>query len=74
MNMKLKRNVGKLDAILRVGVGAGLIYLGFLKPDIINDQVASYLLGIFGSILFLSGVFRFCPFYNLIGFSSCSTD
>lgn len=69
--MKLEKNVGVLDAVLRVGIGLVLIYLG-LASDMINDSIASTLLGIFGIVIFASGVFRNCPMYTLIGFNSCN--
>lgn len=72
--MAFKMNVGKLDAVLRVGVGAILIYVGFINTNLIDDNLSSTLLGIFGLIVFMSGVARHCPLYNLIGFSSCSKD
>jgi hypothetical protein len=72
--MLFKKNVGKLDAILRVGIGAAMIYVGFIDLTLINDSFASTLLGIFGSIIFLSGVSRRCPMYDLIGFNSCGPE
>ena len=72
--MIFKRNVGTLDAVLRIGIGAVLIYVGFVSDDMIGDNVAATLLGIFGLIVFTSGVARRCPLYNLIGFSSCNID
>jgi hypothetical protein len=72
--MKIKLNVGGLDAILRLGIGSGFIYIGFINLEILNDQIASIILGIFGVIIFLSGAFRYCPLYIVIGFNSRNTD
>ena len=72
--MAFKLNVGKLDAVLRTGIGATLILFGFIYPDYIGDSFASTLLGIFGLIVFTSGIARRCPLYNLIGFNSCNSD
>ena len=72
--MAFKKNVGVIDAVLRVGIGAALIYAGFISTDLIGDSVASILLGIFGLIIFTSGIARRCPLYDLIGFNSCNID
>jgi hypothetical protein len=70
--MNFKKNVGKLDAILRVGIGGAMIYAGFFNADLIGDQIASVVLGVFGAIIFSSGIVSHCPLYNLIGFNSCN--
>ena len=67
-----KKNVGTLDAVLRVGIGVGLIYTGFFATDLIDDSVASMILGVAGVIILVSGIFSRCPLYDLIGFNSCS--
>ncbi|TNF37320.1 MAG: DUF2892 domain-containing protein [Gammaproteobacteria bacterium] len=71
--MKFTKNVGIIDSILRLGVGAGFIYIGFINSTFIEDDIASTILGIFGSIIFVSGALRRCPMYDLIGFNSCSS-
>jgi hypothetical protein len=69
MNL-FKKNVGRVDRVLRVIFGAAMIYIGFLSDDLLSDKFARMLLGSFGVIVFLSGVFKTCPLYLLIGFSS----
>lgn len=71
--MKLTRNVGLLDAVLRVGTGTGLIYTGFIS-ELINDSFASNLLGVVGIIVFASGAAGRCPLYDLIGFNSRNSE
>ena len=65
-----KKNVGRIDRILRIVLGTAMIYIGFLSDDLLADTFASILLGSFGVIVFLSGLFNSCPLYLLIGFSS----
>jgi len=70
--MAIKKNVGLADRILRFGAGLMMIYFGFINTTIIADHVAALLLGILGIIFLLTAVFSICPFYNLIGLSTCS--
>jgi hypothetical protein len=61
----MKTNVGGIDRILRVAVGALLIVLAAL--NVIGPW------GYIGVVLVLTGLFRFCPAYLLLGISSCPT-
>lgn len=72
--MAFKKNVGILDAILRLTSGAAVAFVGFSYTDFVSDNVSSTLLGIFGLIFFITGVVQNCPLYNLIGFNSCKID
>lgn len=63
----MKYNVGGIDRILRIAVGALLVALA-----------ASNVVGWWGWLGFIplaTGLFRFCPAYPLLGITSCaSTD
>lgn len=72
--MVYKKNVGALDAVLRIGIGGAMIYAAFINTDLIDDRLAAALLGILGLVIFVSGLLRHCPLYNLIDFSSRKTD
>lgn len=56
-------NVGSLDRILRVLVGLALIACVFVGPQTVW--------GWLGLVPLLTGLFRFCPAYRLLGLSSC---
>lgn len=62
----MKANVGGVDRILRVVVGLGVISLVFVGPQTPW--------GWLGVIPLVTGLFRFCPFYTLLGLNSCPTD
>ncbi|MDH5485657.1 MAG: DUF2892 domain-containing protein [Gammaproteobacteria bacterium] len=72
--MNFEKNVGRLDAVLRTGLGAGMGYVGLIDTGLIDDQVAAIILGVFGIVIFSSGIFRRCPLYSLIGFNSRTTN
>lgn len=53
------KNVGGIDRFLRILVGMALIAMVFVGP--------ATPWGWIGLIPFVTGVFRFCPLYRLIG-------
>ncbi len=60
----MRRNVGAVDRILRILVGAGLISLVFVGPE---TQW-----GWLGIIPLVTAFAGFCPAYRLIGMSTCA--
>ncbi len=63
--MNIKVNVGTPDQIARIVVGAGLIVLA------VTETIGPW--GWIGIVPVLTGVFRFCPAYTLLGISTCKT-
>jgi hypothetical protein len=61
----MKCNVGGIDRILRVAVG--LLLLALAASNVIG------LWGWIGIVPVLTGLFRFCPLYPVLGINSCST-
>ncbi|TMS58400.1 DUF2892 domain-containing protein [Imbroritus primus] len=59
----MKTNVGGVDRVLRIVVGVVLIALAA------TGTVGWW--GWLGVIPLLTGVFRFCPLYPLLGLSTC---
>jgi hypothetical protein len=59
----MKSNVGGIDRILRVAVGALLIALAAL--NVIGVW------GYIGIVLVATGALRFCPVYPLLGMNTC---
>lgn len=62
----MKINVGNMDRILRIIVGLALIALA-----------AAGIIGVWGWIgvvPLLTGIFRFCPAYTLLGMNTCQMD
>jgi len=58
-----KTNVGTLDRALRIIVGLVLIALVFVGPKTAWGWI--------GIVPLLTGLFRTCPLYSLLGLSSC---
>ena len=59
----MKTNVGTVDRVLRIVAGAVLIGLAA------TGTVGAW--GWIGVVPVLTGLFRFCPLYPLIGLSTC---
>ncbi|HRX45827.1 MAG TPA: DUF2892 domain-containing protein [Acholeplasmataceae bacterium] len=64
--MKLKKNVGKVDQIIRYIIGAVLIVLAFVLP--------LYWLLIPAAIAIFTAVFSFCGLYRLFGINTCKIE
>ena len=59
----MSANVGGVDRILRVIVGLILISLVFIGPKTMWGWI--------GVVPLLTGLFRFCPAYTLLGLNTC---
>ncbi len=59
----MKFNVGGLDRILRIIVGIVLIALA------VTGTIGVW--GWIGIVPLVTGLFKFCPLYSIIGISSC---
>jgi len=62
----MKANVGTVDKVIRILLGAGLISLVFIGPQTPWGWV--------GVIPLATGLISFCPLYRLLGVSTCSAD
>jgi hypothetical protein len=62
----MQANVGDLDRILRVSIGALLVILTL--TNVIG------LWGLLGLIPMATGIFRFCPAYPILGIKTCKKD
>ncbi len=61
-------NVGGIDRIIRIIVGAFLLSLVFFGTQIIGNNVVW---GWIGVVPLATGIFKFCPAYSLFGFKTC---
>jgi hypothetical protein len=59
----MKKNEGTIDRILRIVAGLGLISIVFIGPQTP--------FGYIGIIPLLTGLFGWCPLYQLFGMSTC---
>lgn len=62
----MKANVGTLDRTLRIIAGVALILLA------VTQVIGPW--GWIGIVPLLTGVFRFCPAYSVLGVRTCKVD
>lgn len=62
----MKMNVGNIDRILRIVIGLALIALAA------TSTVGVW--GYIGIVPLLTGIFKFCPAYSLLGVNTCPMD
>lgn len=67
-------NVGTVDRVLRVVVGLVLLAAPYLfASPLWANPIVYWLALIVGLVLVLTGLFRVCPLYRLIGLNTCKT-
>ncbi|MBK8509424.1 MAG: DUF2892 domain-containing protein [Candidatus Competibacter sp.] len=59
-------NVGSPDRIVRIVVGAALILMA------LTGTIGAW--GWIGVVPLLTGIFRFCPAYSLLGMNTCKLN
>jgi hypothetical protein len=64
----MKANVGSVDRIVRVVVGAALLALFFVL-----DALLRYI-GLVGLVPLATAAFNWCPLYTLLGINTCRTS
>jgi len=62
-------NVGGIDRVIRIIVGLALLSLVFFGDKIIGQNTVY---GWIGVIPLVTGLFKFCPLYALLGLKTCS--
>jgi len=72
--MAYKPNVGGVDLLIRAGFGLTTTYLVFFSSDIISDPLTRWIFGFLGTVFLLTAVFRFCPFYRVVGFNTARPE
>lgn len=65
-------NVGSVDRIIRLVVGAVFIILPFISASPLwSGALMIWLLPIIGIILIATAFFRICPLYKILGVKTC---
>lgn len=62
----MKANVGGIDRILRIVVGLALV----AWAAALGGPAWAWI----GVVPLVTGLFKFCPFYPLLGMNSCPSD
>ena len=74
MGIRLTRNVGRFDQILRIGIGLLLMWIGFVDDGLIEDAVIRSVVGLFGLLNLIAAMIRVCPVYSAAGINTNNQD
>lgn len=74
LDITMYRNMHRVDQMVRIILGLGLVYFGFIDHSIINDRLYGAFLGVFGIMNLIAGVMGICPVYVMAGFSTCKGE
>lgn len=65
-------NVGKIDRLLRIALGAALFLCPLVTDYALWDNaILKYGAMIVGIVLIATSAMKFCPLYRLVGMSTC---
>lgn len=68
----MTHNVGNLDRLIRLILGAALIILPFaFEAALWQSDMIKYGLALVGLVLAGTSAFKFCPLYRVLGLSTC---
>lgn len=62
----MKKNIGRVDRVIRIIFGLALLSLTFIGPKT--------MWGLIGFIPLITAVVNFCPVYALFGMNTCSLE
>ncbi|MBP6092879.1 YgaP family membrane protein [Aquirufa regiilacus] len=67
----MKKNVGKMDRIVRIAIAVALSILAYSKIIPSDFALGVYLVS---GIIALTGFIRFCPLYKILHKSTCREE
>ncbi|MEK6548121.1 MAG: DUF2892 domain-containing protein [Bacteroidota bacterium] len=67
----MKKNVGKMDRIVRIAIAVALSILAYSKIIPSDFALGVYIVSI---IIALTGFIRFCPIYKILHKSTCREE
>ncbi|QGG49121.1 YgaP-like transmembrane domain [Heliorestis convoluta] len=68
MQLQFKPNVGQIDRLIRLFLGAQLLLLAFLFP--VSAPITQTLIASLGLWQMIQGLLGYCFVYDLLGYSS----
>ena len=74
MHITFNKNLGRIDQILRLGISAVMIYLGFIDNSLVTDELTAVILGVAGIVMAFFSLVRSCPMYHLAGINTYRSE
>jgi len=73
--MRFPRNLHTIDRGIRLVVGVGCVWLGFMASgEYFANQLVAVLVGLFGIVNVFAFAFNHCPVYHATGLSTYQKD
>lgn len=72
--MRMKKNIGTLDSLLRIGISLLLLYAALGPGRLIRDSFAAEVVTVFAVLNLIAALLRFCPLYVVTGINTCRSD
>jgi hypothetical protein len=66
----MKRNVSKLDRIVRILLGIICSYIALFPTPVFANDMLRIFIGAFGAINLFTGIFAYCPLYKMANIST----
>lgn len=64
----MKKNIGRTDRMIRIGLAALIIILFFTK---VITGYGSLIFGVIAALLLITSFINFCPLYAMLGMNTC---
>jgi len=68
--MKIEPNIGNADRIIRLIIGIALLVVAFLVLDAASASIGGIILAIFGVLVIITAITRYCALYPLFHYST----
>ena len=68
----MQNNVGSTDMVIRLVASVFFLYIGFFDNPIVSSGLSKKIMVGVALAPLLSGIFRSCPLYALIGLNTCA--
>lgn len=62
----MKKNIGRVDRVIRIILGLALLSLTFIGPKT--------MWGLIGFLPLITAIVNFCPVYAILGMNTCSLE
>ena len=70
----IKKNIGRLDQLLRLITSFALLYISIIDTTIISDKISSMIIAGIGIINLIVALIRFCPLYHVTDINTCDSS
>ena len=70
IDVKIQPNIGNMDRIIRAILGTALVFIAFFPLGAADAKIGGIVLAVFGVLLIVTAVTRYCVGYTLFHYST----